>query len=209
MRKETIFILFLLVSVILVFTTCSENGNNEIVVEGYNGALMIERAEKDFNLKNDPHSPFNRDPAAKYDKLKYFEPDTTFIFASKLYRYDTADTIIIMGTRGEQRKAVKEGYVVLDYNGEQHNLNVYKSFGPQGQPYYSIWFTDLTTGTETYKIGRYLDFRYSPDEDFIYIIDFNRAYNPYCAYSELFTCPIPTKEDHLKFAIKAGEKNFH
>lgn len=209
MRKETIFILFLLALLVSVFTACSENGKNESVVGGYNGALMIERAEKDFNLKNDPHSPFNRDPEAEYDKLKYFEPDTTFIFASKLYRYDSADTIAIMGTRGEQRKAVKEGYVVLDYKGEMHNLNVYKSFGPQGQPYYSIWFTDLTTGKETYKIGRYLDFRYSPDKDFIYIIDFNRAYNPYCAYSELFTCPIPTKEDHLNFAIKAGERNFN
>jgi uncharacterized protein len=209
MRKETIFTLFLLALLVSVFTACSENGKNESVVGGYNGALMIERAEKDFNLKNDPHSPFNRDPEAKYDKLKYFEPDTTFIFASKLYRYDSADTIVIMGTRGEQRKAVKEGYVILDYKGEMHNLNVYKSFGPQGQPYYSIWFTDLTTGKETYKIGRYLDFRYSPDKDYIYIIDFNRAYNPYCAYSELFTCPIPTKEDHLNFAIKAGEKNFN
>lgn len=209
MRKETIFILFLLALLVIVFTTCSENGKNESVVGGYKGALMIERAEKDFNLKNDPHSPFNRDPEAKYDNLKYYEPDTTFIFASKLYRYDSPDTITIMGTRGEQRKAVKEGYVVLDYKGEMHNLNVYKSFGPQGQPYYSIWFTDLTTGKETYKIGRYLDFSYSPGKDFIYIIDFNRAYNPYCAYSELFTCPIPTKEDHLNFAINAGEKKFH
>lgn len=210
MIKETIFILFLFVMIVISFIACSEKDEDEMVLaEGYAGALMMERAEKDFNLKNDPHSPFNRDPDAKYDKLKYFDPDTTFIFASKLFRYNTQDTIIIMGTRGEQRKAVKAGYVVLEYQDEEHRLNVYKSFGQQGQPYYSMWFTDLTSGKETYKIGRYLDFSYSPDADHIYIIDFNRAYSPYCAYSELFTCPIPTKDDHLNFAIRAGEKNFN
>lgn len=209
MKKETIFILFLFVSLSIFTTSCKDENKEEIVLEGYAGVLMMERAQKDFNMKNDPHSPFNRDPNVKYGKLKYFDPDTTFIFASKLYRFETQDTITILGTRGEQRKAVKLGYVLLNYQNEDHRLNVYKSFGPQGQPYYSIWFTDLTSGKETYKIGRYLDFQYSPDEDFIYIIDFNRAYSPYCAYSELFTCPIPTKEDHLNFAVRAGEKNFN
>ncbi|MCJ7554314.1 MAG: DUF1684 domain-containing protein, partial [Ignavibacteriaceae bacterium] len=168
-----------------------------------------ERAEKDFNLKNDPHSPFNRDPNAKYDKLKYFDPDTNYIFKSILYSYEKQDTITIMGTKGEQRKAIKEGYVVLNFESEEHKLNVYKSFSQQSQPYYSIWFTDLTTGKETYKVGRYLDFEFLPNEDFVYTIDFNKAYSPYCAYSDLFTCPIPTEEDYLNFEVKAGEKSFH
>lgn len=210
MMKKKIFILFLFILLGMVFTGCNEKEENQMVLnDGYEGALLMERAAKDLNLKNDPHSPFNRDPEAKYAKLKYFDPDTTFIFYSKLYRYETPDTIIIMGTRGEQRKAIKEGYVVLEYKEEKHNLNVYKSFSQQGHSYYSLWFTDLTSGKETYKIGRYLDFIHSPDADHIYIIDFNRAYSPYCAYSELFTCPIPTKDDHLNFAIRAGEKNFN
>lgn len=208
--KETILTILLLMIVVLGLTACKEKNENELVIEDdYAATLMMERAQKDFNLKNDPHSPFNRDPNAKFENLKYFDPDTNFIFKSKLYRYENQDTITIMGTRGEQRKAVKEGYVILNHKGEKHNLNIYKSFGQQGQAYYSIWFTDLTTGKETYKIGRYLDFDFKPDEDFIYTIDFNMAYNPYCDYSELFTCPIPTQEDHLNFEVRAGEKSFH
>ncbi len=71
------------------------------------------------------------------------------------------------------------------------------------------WFTDKTTGNETYPVGRYLDFELNNDPEFIYKLDFNRAYNPYCAYSDLYTCAIPTKEDYLDFEIKAGEKTFH
>lgn len=206
--KETIIINLLFVFMMISIISCSEKYSESVTEDEYKVALMTERAEKDFNLKNDPHSPFNRDPEAKYDKLKYFDPDTNFIFKSKLYRFETTDTITIMGTRGEQRKAVKEGYVILEYDGQDHKLNVYKSYGPQGQSYYSIWFTDETSGEETYHIGRYLDFDFIPDEDFVYTIDFNLSYNPYCAYSELFTCPIPTEEDHLSFKVLAGEKNF-
>lgn len=208
--KETILTVLLLTIVVLGLTACKEKNENELVVEDdYAATLMMERAQKDFNLKNDPHSPFNRDPNAEFENLKYYDPDTNFIFKSKLYRYENQDTITIMGTRGEQRKAVKEGYIILDHKGKQNNLNIYKSFSQQGQAYYSIWFTDLTTGRETYKIGRYLDFNFNPAEDFIYTIDFNMAYNPYCDYSELFTCPIPTKDDHLNFEVRAGEKSFH
>lgn len=208
--NETILKLSLFLVMIVGVAACSEKeGDQSVTNDDYTGALIMERSEKDFNMKNDSHSPFNRDPDAKYDKLKYFDPDTNYIFKSKLFKFENPDTIIIMGTRGEKRKAVKEGYVVLRFEGVDNKLNVYKSFGPQGEPYYSIWFTDETSGKETYHIGRYLDFNFIPDENYIYSIDMNKAYNPYCAYSELFTCPIPTEEDHLNFAVYAGEKNFH
>lgn len=202
--------IILMIILLLGLTSCSDNVDSEFVTDDdYIGSLLRERTEKDFNMNNDPHSPFNRDPDVKFENLKYFDPDTNYIFKSKLFKFDVPDTIIIMGTRGEQRKAVKEGYVVLKFEGVGNKLNVYKSFGPQGESYYSIWFTDETSGKETYHIGRYLDFNLLPDDEHIYTIDLNKAYNPYCAYSDLFTCPIPTKEDHLEFAVRAGEKNFH
>jgi uncharacterized protein len=207
--KETFRAFLLLVIVTIGFTACDEKKNEIVAGDEYTVNLLMERTEKDFKLKNDPRSPFNLDTGVVFQNLKYFPPDSNYIFKSKLYRFETLDTIIIMGTRGEQRKAVKEGYVLLSFEGTDHKLNVYKSFGPQDQPYYSIWFTDESSRKETYHIGRYLDFTIEEDEDFIYTIDFNRAYNPYCAYSELFTCPIPTEEDHLSFAVMAGEKNFN
>lgn len=206
--KNVILSIFFLI-VLIQFVSCDNKTNESGYAVDYSSTLLKERESKDYNLKNDSHSPFNRDPDAKFDNLKYFEPDTNYIFRSRLHRFETKDTITIMGTRGEKRTAIKEGYIVLMHQNQEHRLNVYKSFGPNGEPYYSMWFTDETTGKETYHIGRYLDFDFVPDEDFVYVIDFNRAYNPYCAYSELFTCPIPTEDDHINFAIKAGEKNFH
>jgi uncharacterized protein (DUF1684 family) len=201
------YILLLIVGLILF--SC---GNNETVMkidELYVSTLQQERENKDWEMQYDSYSPFKVDSTAKFQPLKYYEPTTEFIFKSKLFKNIAQDTISIFGTRGEERKAIVEGYVLFNYKGKDHKLNIYKSFGPKGQSYFSIWFTDKTTGKETYPVGRYLDFKLNDDPEFIYEIDFNRAYNPYCAYSDLFTCPIPTKEDYLDFEIKAGEKNFH
>lgn len=201
------YLLFLLIS--LIHFSCSKNGNSIKLDEHYVSQLMQERENKDLEMQYDKYSPFKVDSLAKFEPLKYYEPTAEFVFKSKLYKNNSQDTISIFGTRGEERKAIIEGYVVLNYKDIDYKLNIYKSFSPQGQSYYSIWFTDQTTGKETYPVGRYLDFKLNSDPEFIYDIDFNRAYNPYCAYSYLYTCPIPTKEDYLDFEIKAGEKNFH
>lgn len=200
---------FVITSIILLFQFCGTNESVNLLDAKYLSRLQQERENKDWELKYDSYSPFNVDSNAVHKPLNYFEPSGVFIFKSKLYKNAVQDTVSIFGTRGEERKAIVEGYVILNYKGKDHPLNVYKSFSQQGQAYYSIWFTDNTTGKETYHVGRYLDFELNTNPEFIYEIDFNRAYNPYCAYSDLFTCPIPRKEDHLDFEIKAGEKNFH
>ncbi|MDH3252451.1 MAG: DUF1684 domain-containing protein, partial [Ignavibacteria bacterium] len=74
----------------------------------------------------------------------------------------------------------------------------------------SLWFTDRTTGNGTYEVGRYIELGVeNPDRSFVYTIDFNKAFNPYCAYSSLYSCAIPTKDDHLDLALRVGEKNYH
>ena len=202
-------ITFLLAFISILFISC---GNHESIMtldDLYISKLEQERENKDWELTYGTYSPFVIDTTAKQEPLKYFEPTAEFIFNSRLHKSKTQDTIKILGTRGEERLTIIEGYLLLNYKGKDHRLNVYKSFSQQGQAYYSVWFTDKTTGKETYPIGRYLDFELNENPEFIYEIDFNRAYNPYCAYSDLFTCPIPTEEDYLDFEIKAGEKNFH
>ena len=183
--------------------------NVELLDENYISTILSERALKDSALNYDAHSPFNRDPKAKFSALKYYEPTSEFIFKSKLFEYDPKDTVDVYGTRGELRRVIKYGFVILNYNREDYKVNVYKASGSQGQSYYSIWLTDKTTGNETYGVGRYFDFEKESDADHIYTIDFNKVYNPYCAYSAEFTCPIPRAEDYIDIKIKAGEKNFH
>jgi len=215
MKSEGKFdsIIFILTAIIILQFGCQtindEETNTDPLDENYLTELLNERTLKDSSMRYDPHSPFNRDPKAKYSKLNYYEPGSEFIFTSKLYEYDPKDTVDVFGTLGELRRVVKLGYIELNYRNDEHKVHVYKAFGSAGTPYYSIWFTDKTTGKETYGVGRYIDFVNKDDPDHIYTIDFNRAYNPYCAYSAKFTCPIPREEDYVDFEIKAGEKNFH
>ncbi len=201
--------ILLLFALIFFITYCNKNENVVKLDDNYINALKQEREEKDAEMRDDLNSPFNRDTTVTFTPLKYYKPTGEFIFKSRLFLYDKQDTITVFGTRGEPRKTVVYGYVLLDYKGKQYKLNVYKSNSKTGETYYSIWFTDKTTGNETYPVGRYLDFELNKDPDYVYTIDFNKAYNPYCAYSSFYTCAIPTKDDYLDFEIKAGEKKFH
>jgi uncharacterized protein (DUF1684 family) len=175
----------------------------------YKNSILKERAEKDSSMQFDPYSPFHRDTSISFKPLNYYQPNPDFVFKSKLFYKEKPDTVTIMGTKGEPRTVIVIGYVELKKDDKVYKVNIYKGFSRTGLAYYSIWFTDKTTGKETYGVGRYLDFELNPDRDFIYTIDFNKAYNPYCAYTPMYTCPIPREEDYIDMSIEAGEKNFH
>lgn len=175
----------------------------------YIASIDKDRKEKDEWMKSDSLSPFVRDTSAHFAPLKYFPVDLDFKFTSKLYDYPSKDTMIILGTKGEERKVVKYGFVVWRFRGMDRKINVYKGVSRTGREYYSIWFTDKTTGKETYHVGRYLDFQLNPDKNHEYTIDFNEAYSPYCSYSGIYSCAVPSKDDYIDVAITAGEKSFH
>jgi hypothetical protein len=193
--------------IILFLASCGENYSPE--KKEYIASIEKHRQEKDDFMKNDPNSPFNFKGKVEFHPLNYFEVDPDYVFESKLFEYPTKDTISIFGTKGEERKVIRYGYIKFEYKKNPYKLNVYEGSAKSGEKYHSIWFTDITTNDESYGVGRYLDFELNPEADFIYTIDFNLAYNPYCAYSPDYTCAIPTKEDFIDLKIEAGEKNFH
>jgi uncharacterized protein len=193
--------------VLILLTGCGNDLTLE--QEEYISDIKKFRKEKDDYMKNDPSSPFNNDPKADFRPLNYYDPDPDFVFSSRLFQYSDKDTVIVMGTKGEERKTLKFGFIRFDYGDREYKVNIYQGTSRNGDNYHSIWFTDRTTGEETYGVGRYIDFEYNPDTNHIYTIDFNLAYNPYCAYSAKYSCAIPTKEDHIDLSVKAGEKNFH
>ena len=192
---------------IILFVGCGKNYSPE--QKAYISKIEEERKEKNEWMKNDSNSPFNFKGKVEFYDLKYFDVDPDFVFKSKLYEYGSKDTVIIFGTKGEERKTVRFGYVKFTYEENEHKINVYQGTTRTGENYYSIWFTDLTTNKESYGVGRYIDFEKQTDPEHIYEIDFNLAYNPYCAYSPDYSCAIPTKDDYISIAIKAGEKKFH
>lgn len=204
--KSNFKILFIALVTVLL-SSCSKNYSPE--QKKYIAEIEKFRKDKDNFMKNNSDSPFNQDPNARFHPLKYYDVDPGFVFKSRLHEYQRKDTVLVYGTKGEERKAVRFGFVNINYKDKIYKVNVYKSWTKDGKEYYSIWFTDETTGKDTYGVGRYLDFDFNPDSDYLYTIDFNLAYNPYCAYSSKYSCAIPTKEDHIALAVEAGEKNFH
>ncbi len=174
------------------------------------------RTSKDSSFRNDPESPFRQDTSIQYHGLSWFPPDSNYCFLSKLNRYQNPEHVTIFGTKGEERPMIRYGYFLIDFGGRQYVLNVYKNPPNKKNDHsgieepLSIWFTDETTGRETYHVGRYVDVgEEEPNPNFVYTINFNDAYNPYCAYSSKYSCAIPRKEDHLPFAVYAGEKKYH
>ena len=207
MRHITFFIHILLICLTFFVYSCAEDISPQ--EREYKENILEHRKEKDDFMKNDPASPFNAKGKVEFHPLKYYDPDPEFRFESRLYEYEDKDTVIIFGTKGEERMTVKYGYLRIPFENEIHNLNVYKAESRDGNIYYGVWFTDETTGEATYEVGRYIDFDFEENPDFVYTVDFNLAYNPYCSYSPNYSCAVPTKEDHLNFAVTAGEKKFH
>ncbi|MGF2413318.1 MAG: DUF1684 domain-containing protein, partial [Ferruginibacter sp.] len=148
---------------------------------------------------------------------KYFR----FYAADKNYKLNCSfiksiDTgLVIMKTSGKtipEKDFIRYGKLVFTINDTALQLTVYQSKSLQQNAQYNnylfIPFTDVTTGDETYGSGRYIDILTTDIKNNTVVIDFNKAYNPYCAYSSGFNCPIPPRENYLTIAIKAGEKAF-
>lgn len=203
--KRKLLMLTVIITVLLI--SCGKEYSPEILK--YVDEIEKERAETNDYMKNNPNSPFNYKDKVEFHPLEYFDVNPEFKFGSKLYEYEPKDTVIIYGTKGEPRKTVRYGYVIFNHNQIDYKINVYEGSTRDGEKYYSIWFTDKTTNEESYGVGRYLNFEKVEDPDHVYSIDFNLAYNPYCAYSKEYSCAIPTKEDYIDLAIEAGEKKFH
>ena len=207
-KFNKIFLFFLFISLLaLVFASCSNYTEKE---KEYIDNLNKYRAAKNIEFRDSSYSPFNYKKKVEFHPLKYFDANFDFIFKGKLVLNEIMDTVKIYGTKGEERKSVRYGVLKLKNDKQILNVNVYETLGRNGvTKYYSIWFTDKTTNNESYGVGRYIDFELNDNPDYVYTVDFNYAYNPYCAYTSQYSCAIPTKEDYLDIAVTAGEKKFH
>jgi uncharacterized protein len=164
------------------------------------------RADKDSFLRNDMDSPIPPSERSNFKGLKYFPPDEGYRVASKLERFDTPKPTFIATSTGTRQSYLRYGAFIFHIQGKNLKLFVYKSAEDAHAHSLFVPFSDESSAHETYAAGRYLDLEEQGGED--YELDFNMAYNPYCAYSEDYTCPIPPAENKLPVKILAGEKNY-
>ncbi|HYM80829.1 MAG TPA: DUF1684 domain-containing protein [Candidatus Limnocylindria bacterium] len=152
----------------------------------------------------DPKSPRYRE----YKGLEYFPVDFSYRYELPLTPNPAPDTIVILSTRGNTRRAVRVGWFDFAVGKTACRLEATRLLEPGvGERDFGLFFRDRTSSKETYGLGRYVEAE--PLAEGRYVLDFNRAYNPACAFSEHYNCPIPPKANELKVAIRAGEKDAH
>lgn len=161
-------------------------------------------------FKNPEESPLSSEDLMNFEGLEFFDIDTSFTLTAQLVR-TPAEAPFAMPTTTERKPVyVKYGEVYFQLKSKTIKLNIYQNQElikkPEYVDYLFLPFTDKTNGETTYSGGRYLDIRI-PEGDSI-ILDFNKAYNPYCAYNGKYSCPVPPAENHLDVEIPVGVKAF-
>ncbi|WP_229248630.1 DUF1684 domain-containing protein [Dyadobacter sandarakinus] len=166
----------------------------------YAGKISEERKTKDEQFRTGDDSPI-ADKAA-FHGLHYFQPDLSFRVRATITPYTKDDReVTVKYTDGSSEKYQKYGYAHFELGGQQQKLLLLKN-----ESTISVLFRDATSGKQTYGGGRYIDYPESGVKNNVMTLDFNKAYNPYCAYQESYACPVPPAENTLAVAVTAGEQ---
>lgn len=176
----------------------------------------VESAKSFQNQLNKEYADAKESPLKKTDLehfkgLDFYAVDMDFCVEAKLVK-TPKEKPFAMKTSGTRTPLyVKYGELHFTLKGKNFKLNVFRNIELSKQEKFKnhlfLPFTDLTSGVESYGGGRYIDLEATDKETLT--IDFNQAYNPYCAYNEGYSCPIPPKENDLLLEVRAGVKKFH
>lgn len=193
-------------TILFLFTFCASHDPAD---SEYMNTIIEQREAKNLDFRTAEHSPIKPDMKSEFAGLKYFAPDPSWRFSGPITRPDSAIVDTILGTKAkDKRPAERYGTFKFSKDGQEMSLLVYKMLRSKSgyEDYLFLGFTDKTSGKESYIAGRYIDLVENSDNH--YVVDFNKAYNPYCAYNDKFSCAIPPLQNNLPVAVTAGEKSF-
>jgi uncharacterized protein (DUF1684 family) len=177
--------------------------------QSYEKQLLEHRKTYKAEFLKDEHSPLKKKDL-KY--LEFYDIDSNFKVQARFVKIMDTIGFDMQTHNGVLKKYFVYGKATFQLKQKNLELFIYQSqklMNKDGfEDYLFIPFTDLTNYTETFGGGRYMDFRLKDIINNTLIIDFNKCYNPYCAYKEGYSCPIPPKENALDLEIRVGEKNF-
>lgn len=207
MKSKYFFFVGVIVVVALVMVYSL---SDQSLSKDYLKQLGEQRAEKDnFFLKNS-QSPLSSSQKDNFSGLSYYTPDVTYRVEAVIDRFDLNEFVSMATSTGNSQQYLKYAMAKFKLKGKTLELLMLKPVRPlpgQSSKMIFIPFTDATSGRETYGAGRYLDLEVNSQQNTVEI-DFNRAYNPYCAYNDVYECPIPPRENYLDTEVLAGEKTF-
>ena len=166
--------------------------------------------EMDASFKDPETSPLPDRLRKNFEGLSFFKPDTAYQVLARFERTPDAVPFLMPSTTDEKTIEVVYGIAHFELNGKQHQLEIYQTpeliTDEKYADYLFLPFLDETNGEETYGGGRYIDLTI-PEGDSI-LIDFNKAYNPYCVYNKKYSCPLVPRQNYLRTKVRAGVKDF-
>ncbi len=172
--------------------------------------IVTHQKEENEEFSNPETSILTPEDLKEFKKLKFYPIDLKYRVVATFVRTPDEKPFLMPTTTERLPEYVKYGEAHFELDGEKLQLNLYQSVpimeDPEYVDYLFLPFTDFTSGDGSYGGGRFIDARI-PEGDTI-VIDFNKAYNPYCAYNSRYSCPIPPRENDLKVRIEAGVKDF-
>jgi len=205
MKPRNIFIVVLgfVVALIIFYSFQGKDSGKE-----YEAEIRTERQAKNDYMSSSDESPFG-EGKKNFKKLNYYPIDLNYRISAKLVSIENKKMVVLPTSDNLEKKYLEYAFAEFELNGESCKLLILEIMeeGPYRGTLF-LAFADATSANETYGAGRYLDVKKVPGASSV-ILDFNQAYNPYCAYSEKYSCPFPPKENILKIAIQAGEKKYH
>jgi len=188
----------------LVIFSCSNNKE-----QSYTEEIKEYRYKTNIFFLDKKTSPLTASDFKEFKGLSYFPIDKNFKITATFKRTKNTTPFEMQTSTDEKSIYTQYGIATFKINNKVLSLHIYQEQVPifQGsEGYLFLPFNDLTNGNETYAAGRYLEVDI-PNKNTI-ILDFNKAYNPYCAYNDKWSCPIPPQENNLDIAIKAGALDF-
>lgn len=169
----------------------------------YRQKLYEDRREKNRFFMVSEYSPLVAEQKKSFKGLEYFSPDESWVVSAKWTPATTMDTLLLPTNSGEPDSIIVMGKVEFKIREKTFVLTAYLNPYDSERPLF-IPFKDKTSGIESYGGGRYLDA--NSEKDGVVLLDFNMAYNPFCAYNADYSCFFPPLENVLPVEVTAGEK---
>ncbi|WKK87083.2 DUF1684 domain-containing protein [Marivirga arenosa] len=202
--KPTKVLTYIVIAAVILIAVFSLMDNGEQPIESnYFEELKSYRHDKDSFMRNNEKSPFV-EQAIEYKGLNYFDIDESYKVKASVEALENGK-VYDLRTSDDRLKTFQAVAILhFDLLGSHQDLTLLQS---ADDGLYFLAFYDETSSITTYGAGRYLEISYKKGQNSV-ILDFNKAYNPYCAYTTGYTCPVPPTENNISIPINAGEKNY-
>lgn len=203
MKTNTILIIGVL-SVILLAIGYTLVGTES--PETYLETVEKERERQYKFIRFNIESPLTDEQKRNFGKLIYYPIDPEYKVRARMVPLENKKMVELPMTDGSMEKYLQHSYAEFELKGESIKLLLLQSQKDPDRRNFFLAFADATSGEETYGGGRYINLRQDGKNSIT--IDFNLAYNPYCAYNPDYACPLPPRENILEIPIFAGEKDY-